>query len=412
MHIGITAALGLCIGCAAVSRSSDQPSANTLRVTQRVEHLDRAAREAMIVQHPNGTLFVTGYFNDSVPTLYRSVDNGKTWNRVDVGADAYGAGNSDVDLAMARDGTLYFISMVYDRQNNIGKRISIGSSSDAGVTWHWKTISRTDGDDRPWIDVAPDGAAHAIWNDGQGVSYVASRNRGQTWSDPVRINHKGGSSHLAVGPRGEIAARITPFSKSGFVFDREVDLIAVSEDNGATWRKSMPPSHIKWVPYEELDKDPNSIDRWVEPLAWDEAGNLYHLWTDTIGVNLARSADRGLTWRTWKIVQSGPRAHFPYVIAKGNSDLAATWYTGTDSDLRAHVARITIRNDSPSVVVSEPILVEAWSRRQEPGDTVRHRDTAGEYFPVAFLKNGGLGAVTTIQNVAGKRMGFTWWEFN
>ena len=366
----------------------------------------------MIVQHPNGTLFVTGYFNDSIPTLYRSADDGRTWNRVDVGADAYGAGNSDVDLAMARDGTLYFISMVYDRQKDIGKRISIGSSSDAGITWRWKTISRTDGDDRPWIDVAPDGSAHAIWNDGQGVSYVVSRDRGQTWSERTRINDKGGSSHLAIGPHGEIAVRITPFSKSGFVFDPGVDLIATSEDNGATWRKSPPPSHIKWVPYEELDKDPNSIDRWVEPLAWDEAGNLYHLWTDTSGVHLSRSADRGNTWRSWRIAANGPRPHFPYVIAKGDGNLAATWYTGTDSDLRAHVARITIRNDSLGVVVSEPILVEAWSRRQQPGDTVRHRDTAGEYFPVVFLKNGDLGVVTTIQDVAGKRMGFTWWRFN
>jgi hypothetical protein len=217
---------------------------------------------------------------------------------------------------------------------------------------------------------------------------------------------------MVVGPHGEVAVRITPLSKSGFVFNPEVDLVAVSEDNGATWRKTPAPSHIKWVTYEELQKDPNGIDRWVEPLAWDDAGNLYHLWTDTSGVQLARSADHGITWRSWKVIPSGPRAHFPYVIARGNGDLAATWWTGTDTDLRAHVARITIRNDSPAVAVSEPILVDAWSRQQQPGDTARHRDTAGEYFPVVFLENGELGVVTTIQNVAAKRMGFTWWRVN
>ena len=49
---------------------------------QRVEHLDRAVREPMVVQHPNGMLFVAGYFNESTPTLYRSADNGSTWERV------------------------------------------------------------------------------------------------------------------------------------------------------------------------------------------------------------------------------------------------------------------------------------------------------------------------------------------
>ena len=408
--IGSAAALALCIGCATpVSRSSDPRASGTLRVAQRVEHLDRAAREPMVVQHPNGTLFVAGYFNDSIPTLYESGDGGATWHRVNVGADAKGAGNSDVDLAIARDGTLYFISMVYDRQKNEGTRISIGASADAGVTWHWKTISQTKGDDRPWIDVSPNGAVHAIWNDGHGILHVMSRDRGVTWSEPARIHDKGGSSHLAIGPNGEVAVRITPYSRSGFVFDPDADFIAVSEDNGSTWRKSASPSHLTWVSFEELDKDSSSIDRWVEPLAWDEAGNLYHFWTDKSGVHLARSVDRGVTWRAWRIAESGPRPHFPYVTARGNGDVAATWWTGTDSDLRAHVARITIRGDSPRVIVSEPLLVDAW-RPQRPGGTIRHRDAGGEYFPAVFLKNGDLGVVTTVQDIPA-RMGFTWWTF-
>jgi hypothetical protein len=380
-----------------------------LQVIQRVEYLDRAAREPMVAEHPDGTLFIAGYFNESLPTLYRSRDRGVRWERVNVGSDAEGAGNSDVDLAIARDGTLYYISMVYDRQKDEGTQIAIGSSADAGATWRWKTISKTRGDDRPWIEVAPDGAAHAIWNDGRGVSHVVSKDRGLTWSDPVRIHNEGGSSHLAIGPAGEVAVRITPFSRSGFVFNADVDLIAISEDGGSTWRKSAPPSNLKWVNWDEVDKDPNSIERWVEPLAWDASGNLYHLWTDTIGVDLARSTDRGRTWRTWRIADSGPRAHYPYLTARGDGDLAATWWTGTDSDLRAHVARITVRGSSPRTAMSEPLLVDTW-KRQQSGDTIRHRDSAGEYFPVVFLKNGELGVVTAVQDIPAKRTGFTWWR--
>jgi hypothetical protein len=58
--------------------------------------------------------------------------------------------------------------------------------------------------------------------------------------------------------------------------------------------------------------------------------------------------------------------------------------------------------------MSEPLLVDAWKR--QPGDTARRRDSAGEYFPVAFLKSGELGVVTTIQNFPA-RAGFTWWTF-
>ncbi|MEO5588747.1 MAG: hypothetical protein ABIS03_04105, partial [Gemmatimonadaceae bacterium] len=184
----------------------------------------------------------------------------------------------------------------------------------------------------------------------------------------------------------------------------------VSEDKGSTWRKTAAPSHLKWVNWDEVDKDPNSIERWVEPLAWDASGNLYHLWTDTSGVHLARSADRGRTWHAWRIATSGPRPHYPYLTARGNGDLAATWWTGTDSDLRAHIAHITVCRDSPLVVGSEPFLVDAWKRTQ-PGDTTRHRDSAGEYFPVAFLKSGDLGVVTAVQDISAQRTGFTWWKF-
>jgi hypothetical protein len=61
------------------------------------------------------------------------------------------------------------------------------------------------------------------------------------------------------------------------------------------------------------------------------------------------------------------------------------------------------------VIVSEPLVVDAFSR--QPRDSVRQRVTAGEYFPAVILRSGDLGVVTTVQDIAGKRMGFTWWKF-
>jgi hypothetical protein len=56
-----------------------------------VDILGLAAREPMIVEHPDGTLFVSGYGASYVsgnrtdePTLWKSHDGGTAWARVNV----------------------------------------------------------------------------------------------------------------------------------------------------------------------------------------------------------------------------------------------------------------------------------------------------------------------------------------
>jgi hypothetical protein len=273
-------------------------------------------------------------------------------------------------------------------------------------------VSRARFDDRPWIAVAPDGTAHLVWNDDGGVHHARSTDRGATWTRTGRVHVHGGSSHLAVGPAGEMAVRVAPGAASGNRCHPETDLVVVSTDGGATWRAHPAPG----TPRADgcPGADAGEIPRWVDPLGWDAGGALHALWTDSTGVWLARSADRGATWRTWRVVarQPGePVAHYPFLAARGRGELAATWFVDTGDPLSWRAARLTARGDGAGtpdawdVRLTSVTPLESW--RAEP----READEGGEYLPVRFLRDGSVAVVTPIQHHAARRLGFTWWSF-
>ena len=74
-------------------------------------------------------------------------------------------------------------------------------------------------------------------------------------------------------------------------------------------------------------------------------------------------------------------------------------------DLQWHVARV----DGTRVRISPPQPVESRRPRERGGPPFN--DPAGEYLPVAFLRDGSVAVVTPIQNAGEKRVGFVWWRF-
>ncbi len=103
----------------------------------------------------------------------------------------------------------------------------------------------------------------------------------------------------------------------------------------------------------------------------------------------------GISWNRDEV------SYFPYLIARGHGELAATWSSGDGDGLLAHVATIHVgegKEHLRRVIESQPFQTEVWSK-DHPGDPI-HRDTAGEYIPLVFLRAGGLGVVTTIQSDA------------
>jgi hypothetical protein len=253
--------------------------------------------------------------------------------------------------------------------------------------------------------VAADGTAHVIWNDGSGVNYAVSHDRGQTWAQKDRVHDKGGSSHLAVGPHREVAARVTPLSAAGGKFDPGVDLIAVSVDGGATWKTRAAPGHREW------GAGPGRPQRWVEPLAWDAQGALYSFWADGKELWLARSTDRGEKWMSWKVASGNDKAYYPYLIARGRGDLVATWFSGEGEATLSHVAKIDVGKAAPTLVEAPAFHPDTWrpgAKAEDPA--IRDAHSGGEYMPITFLKAGGFAVVSSIIDLPGQRFGFTWWR--
>ena len=367
-----------------------------------VDHVDHVAREAAVALSPSGRLFVAGY-GAPQPQLWQSDDRGTTWKPVALGDGA--VGNSDVDLAIAPDGTIYFVNLLFDREAGKGKSIAIAASRDDGATWTWTTLSSQPLDDRPWVVVASDGSAHVIWSNEGGVHHSVSRDRGATWQEGKLVAVAGGSSHFAAGPNGLLAARITPTWGGGAKLTLGIDKIELSSDFGATWTTVQAPGERKWKLLTDTD-DPDALN-WVEPLAFDPSGDLFSVWTGNHGLHVARSHDRGDTWKQFLIATGD--VFFPYAIATDPGTLVVTWFSASKpglADLRWHIARVD--GQDMSEPPSQPLPCKT---KDEHGAIVQ--DTCGEYLMPASLGGGRYGVATTIQHpnkdtVAG---GFTFWTY-
>jgi BNR/Asp-box repeat len=411
-RLRITAAL--CVAALAGATAFAQtpaasaPPASKLILVRQVQVVGDLAKEPAIVEHPNGTLFVSGYGvlaggqPQQTPRLWKSTDHGATWTAVKI---AGATGNSDVSLAVAPDGTLYLVQLLFDPKAGDGVHVTIGVTRDLGATWHWTILAQDHWEDRPWVAVAPDGTAHVIWSDTRGVMHSMSRDHGATWTAAQTLYPTGGSSHLAVGPHGDVAVRVIPAHAGGSRFTAGADCILVSTDGGRTWQKRSPPAKLDWAPTDVV----GSIPRWVEPLAWDAQGSLYALWTDIHGVWLAQSTDAGVTWKQIRIAAIDALSYYPYLTAQGSGELAATWFSGAADALLWHIARIRTEGHQPRIAQWSGPVTDSWTTSSETGAPVPY--TAGEYLPVTFLGNGHLAVIGPIQNPKTKHLGFTWWEF-
>ena len=385
-----------------------------VRLLSSMDYLDDLAREPMILVHPDGYLFIAGFGSQVTgtdwtrpPPIWRSGDQGDTWERLDVGSSAQGAqGNSDVDLAVGPDGEIYFVALGFNRETREGTQVAMGVSTDLGDTWNWQFLSQTRFDDRPWVGVGTEGIAHAIWNDGSGVCHAVSRDGGENWHEQERVAPAGGSSHLAIGPAGRVAVRVIPFSASANRYDAGVDAIALSLDHGLNWMRRPVPEGIEWHPEFAA---PGTLVRWVEPLAWTADGRLHYAWSSGDSMHYSHSADEGRNWTTELIAEGQGMAFFPYMVSNGENRLAVSWFVSDGAELFARLAVVDL--DKPigegRISIAEPLEVQSWIEDLEN----KVQTTAGEYLAMAFLPDGDIALVAPIQDIHRDRWGFSFRRF-
>jgi hypothetical protein len=92
--------------------------------------------------------------------------------------------------------------------------------------------------------------------------------------------------------------------------------------------------------------------------------------------------------------------YFPYLIARGDGQLAASWFTGTGNATVASVAYIETAGEGAPRVARAPAFQPEAFQAGMPPDTATSRSAAGEYLGMSFLADGSLGVAVPIQHAA------------
>lgn len=249
---------------------------------------------------PDGTIWV-----HAPGGLWKSTDNGESFQDVSGNLGPFPVFGGDADLAIGKDGSLYYT----DLEQLIF--ISVYSSHDGGASWSENPFaSMVPGDDRQWIETGPDAgplsmggeAIYLVFNHiPTNVFMTKSTDGGQTW-----IGHNvvlttpqtqfWSMGNLLVDPNDGrvftvycLGNALQPIGDGVLPIDYQIRM-SVSENGGLTWTE-----------HTVVDTQGNS-GQIFPSIARDSEGGLYAAWAvEDNGrdlVQMAHSEDSGVTWST------------------------------------------------------------------------------------------------------------------
>ena len=217
-------------------------------------------------RHPDGAIYVNGH----VSGLFKSTDEGRSWQRIPWKYDPGGFG-------ISRDGRIWLVTSTARPVNSV---ILICQSSDGGQTWQEQTLDcgplAKGGAEDPYTDVTPDGAytnfierpdgtwmfscsmRYPDWDDwlsedqtrpGLGGVMVRTTDGGKTWGDPTSVHQHTAETDFAVDPadpdhilattriqRGLLPGEDKASTGCSFGWEYKNGLLLDSTDGGRTFR--------------------------------------------------------------------------------------------------------------------------------------------------------------------------------
>jgi len=80
------------------------------------------------------------------------------------------------------------------------------------------------------------------------------------------------------------------------------------------------------------------------------------------GLWMARSRDKGETWKIWQVLGSDEVLYFPYLAAGPRpNELAGAWFSGKGDAMHAHVALFEMSEGDapPRTIQSRPFQIDS-----------------------------------------------------
>lgn len=273
---------------------------------------------------PDGTLFANGDAGRG-GGVYRSQDAGATWELVATPVEPIP--NMDPDLAVDRDGTVWFSALYV-------ACTATATSQDLGETWLSDLAAcNTVAADRQYVVPTEGGTAYLYSHQLPTFWQMAAKTTdyGRTWipTSPVEFpDHHllvNGGSGWGGGGFWNAATGSVFFTWTWNEGAASMPGFAITRDEGASWTLGAAPS-----------AGGGSLGLGLVVGAADDAGNVYLAWGETLddstAIYMARSTDDGATWEGPFRVDDGTGSKvFPAITAGPAGSVAIAYYEASEA---------------------------------------------------------------------------------
>ena len=320
----------------------------------------RAGGEPVVTSLPDGTLVYSTHAGDThlykpnmpdadfvtpytgADYVWRSTDRGATWEYVGlaglgVGPHALVTGFSDPTLAVDAAGNVYVAGI------RIPGTVYTAKSSDSGRTWEGNPAAAFNAD-REWLAADLPDMVYLNGNATPGGRQLwRSTDGGRTWPiQGVPLQGTGPTSPIVVDPT-DGRLYFSDAGNFGGFGTVQVFPNARSGDLTTTWRGFI------------RGGLPHAYG-FLNPIALDDAGNVYVVANTSSEVRLAYSTDRGESFTSVVVDRPGKEVLWPWVAAGADGRVAVAWLEA-DRDL----GDVNVDVADYRIVVAQTVTGHGWT---------------------------------------------------